>query len=165
VATQRSSLEFRKVSKKLGFFVLQDTHGQVQLIARASVKRDGVATVSDSGPLELLDRLPLQSVLQVSGIVRRRIPSAVTPVSSFSMCIRLSLSRRKGPAGAVEVAVDDIQLLNPANEKLPFSPNDDINLVSFTFRIRICLHSCSTAERGIPAPTSTPGFEKAGVVF
>jgi aspartyl-tRNA synthetase len=87
-------LKFRKVSKKLGFFVLQDTHGQVQLIARAGVKReDGVASVSDSGPLELLDRIPLQSVLQVSGIVRRRIPSAVTPVSSLSICMSISLSR------------------------------------------------------------------------
>lgn len=78
-------LNIRKVSKKLGFFVLQDAHGQVQLMARAKGNKDKVdpEVSPKSEPLDLLDRLPLQSVLQISGTVQRRIPSAVTPVSIF----------------------------------------------------------------------------------
>jgi aspartyl-tRNA synthetase len=71
------------VSKNLGFFVLQDAHGQVQLLARAKKSSSG-SEINDSkhsDPLSILNELPLQSVLQVSGTVRRRIPSAVTPVS------------------------------------------------------------------------------------
>jgi aspartyl-tRNA synthetase len=78
----------RKVSKNLGFFVLQDAHGQVQLLARQKNNSEldnptSETAVSDGpGTLALLDRAPLQSVIQVSGIVKRRLPSAVAPVSS-----------------------------------------------------------------------------------
>lgn len=72
----QTDVSLRKVSKNLGFFVLQDAHGQVQLLARQNKQE----TTSEPGILALLDSAPLQSVLQVSGIVRRRLPSAVTPV-------------------------------------------------------------------------------------
>ncbi|KIM33669.1 hypothetical protein M408DRAFT_19917 [Serendipita vermifera MAFF 305830] len=115
----------RKVSKNLGFFVLQDAHGQVQLLARQSkasgnTEASGTVNVSTPNVLALLDSAPLQSVLQISGVVRRRLPSAITP----------------GPTGAIEVAVDSVQILNPAKEKLPFSPNDEAALPAEEFRLR-----------------------------
>ncbi|PVG04053.1 hypothetical protein CPB86DRAFT_803635 [Serendipita vermifera] len=112
----------RTVSKNLGFFVLQDAHGQVQLLARAkkSSEENGVGNSKCLDPLSVLNELSLQSVVQVSGQVRRRIPSAVTP----------------GVNGTIEVIVDSVLPLNPAEEKLPFSPNDEINLPNEEFRLR-----------------------------
>ena len=57
-------------------------------------------------------RLPLESVVQVSGIVRERkqkVPAQAGEVIS--------------PSGAVEVEITAETLLNPAEPSLPFYPN------------------------------------------
>ncbi|KAG8756985.1 hypothetical protein FRC14_002495 [Serendipita sp. 396] len=108
----------RKISKKLAFFVLQDIHGQVQLLATS--KSSQGSENSGNGALSVLGSLPLQSTVQVSGVVKRRLPSAVTP----------------GKSGAIEVEIVNARMLNPASEQLPFLPNDENNLPNEEFRLK-----------------------------
>ncbi|KAG8834817.1 hypothetical protein FRC17_006925 [Serendipita sp. 399] len=107
-----------KVSKKLAFFVLQDVHGQIQLLATSKPGED--PQNPDDKPLSVLSSLPLQSTVQISGVVQQRLPSAITP----------------GKSGAIEVEIRNVQVLNPANERLPFLPNDDNNLPNEEFRLK-----------------------------
>jgi hypothetical protein len=72
--------------------VLADSHGQTQLLAKAPKRnadpksesvQEGNGNAGDGArdnALKILDNAPLQSVVQVNGVVKRRIASAVTPV-------------------------------------------------------------------------------------
>lgn len=61
---------------------MQDSLGKIQLVAR---------TKQNGGVLDILRDVPLHSVIQVTGIVRRRLESAVTNVGllSWKICCRL----------------------------------------------------------------------------
>ncbi len=66
----------RKMSKNFAFHVLQDSYGNTQVVARASQTGP-----SDSlSPFEHLNKIPLQSVVAVRGVIQLRLPSAFTPV-------------------------------------------------------------------------------------
>lgn len=98
-----------RASANLHFFTLRDSSGSVQLVSRN-------ATISAK-----LMQLPLDSVIQVTGIAQRRKQAAksTTSVSSTEHCILIS----QIPSEALEIELSDATLLNPADKLLPFYPN------------------------------------------
>ncbi|KAH9853711.1 tRNA synthetases class II-domain-containing protein [Lenzites betulinus] len=101
-----------KVSKKLSFFGLRDSHGTTQLVV------DSRTCGSDI--LATMRAVSEESTVLVEGIVRQR-PEA---------------QRRDVPAGSVEVLVTSFTLLNPADRNMPFMPFDTQNLANEDLRLR-----------------------------
>ncbi|WFD28212.1 aspartate--tRNA ligase [Malassezia nana] len=83
----------RTISKNLSFVPLQDASGTVQLV------------ISDPAIVAALESLPVESVLSVQGRVQLRARGAANPAMR---------------TGDVEVNVQSWELLNAADEALPF---------------------------------------------
>ncbi|KAL7418924.1 aspartate--tRNA ligase msd1 [Cryptotrichosporon argae] len=88
----------RRASENLHFFTLRSGGASVQLVVR------------DPSAAKELMSYPLESVVQVSGVVQPRKQKA-------------KASEASQPADEVEVEVTQATLLNPADENLPFYPN------------------------------------------
>ncbi|EIW61847.1 aspartate--tRNA ligase MSD1 [Trametes versicolor FP-101664 SS1] len=101
-----------KVSKKLSFFDIRDSHGTTQLVVDS--RSCGVDVLSE------MRNVPEESTVLVEGSVRRR-PTA---------------QQRDVPAGGVEVIVTSFKLLNPADRNMPFMPFDTQNLANEDLRLR-----------------------------
>ncbi|KAI3623547.1 MSD1 [Malassezia furfur] len=86
----------RKISKQLAFVPLQDASGVVQLKLGAQHDEQALAALCD---------LPVESVVSIHGTVQPRAAGA---------------QNADMPTGAIEVVVDDWQLLNAADAALPF---------------------------------------------
>ncbi|KAL1946671.1 hypothetical protein VTO73DRAFT_14775 [Trametes versicolor] len=100
-----------KVSKKLSFFDIRDSHGTTQLVVDS--RSCGVDVLSE------MRNVPEESTVLVEGSVRRR-PAA---------------QQRDVPAGGVEVIVTSFKLLNPADRNMPFMPFDTQNLANEDLRL------------------------------
>lgn len=123
----------RNVAKGLTFFVLQDVHGQVQLVSRQEQSQNSDADQQISNEEShaagaILRELPLQSVVQVTGTIAGRRPSP----------------GKIDKNGSIEVVVERVQVLNPASEKLPFQPNDEKYLPREEIRLS---HRCLDLRR------------------
>ncbi|KAI0637856.1 hypothetical protein C8Q77DRAFT_394845 [Trametes polyzona] len=101
-----------KVSKKLSFFGIRDSHGTTQLVVDSRTCGPDV--------LAAMREVPEESTVLVEGTVRER-PEA---------------QRRNVPAGSVEVIVTSFTLLNPADCNMPFMPFDTQNLANEDLRLR-----------------------------
>lgn len=114
-----------QVGASLKFYVLQDAHGRVQLVIKPSE--------NTSTPIAGLDDVPLQSVVMVQGKVGLRRGSAIrcnVSVPSWVKVLYQILLDAQEPTGAIEVLVNQVQVLNPADTELPFAPHDEFNLVN-----------------------------------
>ena len=112
-------LPTRRVSKSLGFFRLRDASGDIQVVIRP--RNGGEGQGSEAELLDSLTGLPLQSVISVRGIVRRRPPDMINP---------------RMTTGEVEVELVDLTVLNQADRELPFYPHDASNLANEALRAR-----------------------------
>ena len=81
------------------FLVLRDRYGLTQLL------------IDDPGIWKRLDKLPLESVIRVEGLVQARPEGQANPAL--------------GPTGDIEVHVEDLADCSPARSNLPFLPRDD----------------------------------------
>ncbi|KAH9951809.1 tRNA synthetases class II-domain-containing protein [Amylocystis lapponica] len=104
-------LSERKVNKRLSFFSIRDSYGSTQLVVPASQINDVLARMRE---------LPTESTVLVEGVVK----------------VRPESQRRPAPAGDVEVLIDSMTLLNPADCNLPFMPSDTQNLANEELRLR-----------------------------
>lgn len=95
----------RKISKQLAFVPLQDASGVVQLKLGAQHDEQALAALCD---------LPVESVVSIHGTVQPRAAGAQNAVR------RVPTLTQDMPTGAIEVVVDDWQLLNAADAALPF---------------------------------------------
>jgi aspartyl-tRNA synthetase len=88
----------RQANASLAFFTLKDTYSSIQLV------------VSEPKLIKRLMEMPLESVIQIEGMVKPRLKKA-TKKSSLDV------------ADELEIGVDKAILLNPADKVLPFYPN------------------------------------------
>ena len=89
----------RQANASLAFFTLKDTYSSIQLL------------VSEPKLIERLMEMPLESVIQVEGMVKPRLKKAKKGGNSSDM------------ADELEIGVEKVILLNPADKVLPFYPN------------------------------------------
>ncbi|KDQ07598.1 hypothetical protein BOTBODRAFT_597953 [Botryobasidium botryosum FD-172 SS1] len=103
----------RKISKSMSFFSLKDSHGTTQLVVRRTpgASEDVLASLSE---------IPIESTVLIQGKVKPRPKDAQRPEAT----------------GAVEVHVERMTLLNPADRNLPFQPSDVQNLANEDLRAR-----------------------------
>ncbi|KAJ9111255.1 hypothetical protein QFC22_006555 [Naganishia vaughanmartiniae] len=94
----------RKANARLWFFTMRDSAGVVQVVVSAQ----------EVG--EKLMRVPLESVVQVSGTVKPRILKKSSTGSP-------TVTQPANPVDSIEVQVDSAIVLNAAEERLPFYPN------------------------------------------
>lgn len=130
-------MEDRRASSTLHFFTLRSGSSSVQLVSR------------DMEISKRLMNLPLESVIQVEGIIRQKkakktgessstytavsFPSSLAVSLSSTMSVRADLVELgMKAADSVEVDLAQAILLNPAQEILPFYPNRS-DLVSPTW--------------------------------
>ncbi|OCH94247.1 hypothetical protein OBBRIDRAFT_769914 [Obba rivulosa] len=99
----------RKVGKSLSFFTLKDQYGETQLAVHAR------------GVLNVMREVPVESAVLVKGRVKIRPEKNKMPDQ---------------PTGEIEVAVESLTLMNPADRKLPFYPSDPYNLPKEELRMQ-----------------------------
>ncbi|KAH9938438.1 uncharacterized protein B0H18DRAFT_1081106 [Fomitopsis serialis] len=98
----------RKGGKALSFFKFRDSHGTIQLV------------VTESEALSKMRSIAPNSTVLVQGTAR----------------MRPQHQRRPVPGGSVEVLVNSVILLNPADRSLPFDPLDEHNMASEHMRLQ-----------------------------
>lgn len=86
-------LEYQRMNK---FIVLRDSYGHTQLL----IKDEDLQTQ------KLLKTIPFESILEVSGTVLNRPPE---------------MYNKNQPTGEIEVLINDLKILNKAEENLPFN--------------------------------------------
>lgn len=92
----------RQANASLWFLNLKDSSGTVQIVVNLkSFSEQEAQRLS-----QLLQELPLESVIQVQGVGQEKRAAKST-----------------APSGQVEIQVQDLKLLNPAEKQLPFYPN------------------------------------------
>ncbi|CAO1638823.1 unnamed protein product [Sympodiomycopsis kandeliae] len=101
-------VQTRKPSATMSFYPMRDSTGQVQLVMEAPQGED-----------KTLMSLPRESVIHVTGVVRRRPTEGI---------------KADQPTGEVEVLIKEWKLLNAASLSLPFHPSDEYKLPNDDFR-------------------------------
>ncbi|KAA1466170.1 hypothetical protein DENSPDRAFT_830921 [Dentipellis sp. KUC8613] len=96
----------------MSFVPLRDSYGTTQLVLNRT-NLGGSESI-----LSVFADVPVESAVLVQGVVS----------------LRPEKQRRPGPAGDIEVQVDGVTLLNPADRNLPFLPSDTQNLANEELR-------------------------------
>jgi len=107
------------------FYHLKDSSGMTQLLV------DHV----QGQCWEQLSQIPVESTVLIEGVVVLRPPEAIKPVShisKISLKAKLTLSIQ-GNTGAIDVDVQKVTLLNPAEKNMLFLPSNTHNLASLSY--------------------------------
>ncbi|CAG8524304.1 6069_t:CDS:10, partial [Scutellospora calospora] len=126
--------KLRTISADLYFLPLRDSYGTIQLVYRSSSDPEKSRVLKDE-----LSNLSPESVICIEGIVMKR------PVETIN---------KNSMTGEIEVELDKVYCLNPAN-KLPFVPNDK-NIARFVeIETPSLFKSTSEGAREFIVPTRT----------
>ena len=101
--------------------LLKDAHGTTQLVIDSK----------ESPSLKGFVNVPPESVVHIAGTVTERPKSQIKPVSPLSsepLYYARSVQTLQGPAGDIEIAVENFTVLNPS-DSMPFYPSMPFNVV------------------------------------